>query len=144
MDLYNVHNLPALHPDLKVQFSYVLEGEYLSTLMSLMYMAMPTPHEIHICLTLQGHLCALNTVLYPVTKIEWCVYALFIKNHDLVREHCLVDSHIQHANPTLNLDGYIWTVSCLASDRIQVCWLEEIHLEPIMPPLTLIYIGNGC
>ena len=32
----------------------------------------------------------------------------------------------------------------LASDRIHVHCLEETHLEPIVPPLTLIYIGNGC
>ena len=30
MDLYKVYNLPVLHPELKVQFSCVLEGEYLA------------------------------------------------------------------------------------------------------------------
>ena len=30
MNLYKVHNLPALHPDLNVQFQYQLEGEYLA------------------------------------------------------------------------------------------------------------------
>ena len=44
----------------------------------------------------------------------------------------------------LTVDGYIWVVSSLAYDRIQICCLEETHLEPIVPPLTLIYIGNGC
>ena len=43
-----------------------------------------------------------------------------------------------------NLDGYTSAFSSLASDRIQVHCLEETHLEPIIPPLTLIYIGNGC
>ena len=47
-------------------------------------------------------------------------------------------------NLVLNLDGYIWAISSLASDRIQVCFLEEIHLESIVPAVTLIYIGNGC
>ena len=27
---------------------------------------------------------------------------------------------------------------------IEVHCLEETHLEPIIPPLTLIYIGNRC
>ena len=35
-------------------------------------------------------------------------------------------------------------VSFLASERIQVCCLEETPLEPIVLLLTLIYIGNGC
>ena len=30
MNLYRVHNLPALHPKLHVQFQYQLEGEYLA------------------------------------------------------------------------------------------------------------------
>ena len=108
-----------------------------------MYAALPTAHEIHICLASQRHLCVLNTALYPVDKIEWCVDALFIRNQDIVRGHCLVDSWIWHANLALNLDGYIWVVSSLASDRIQVYCLEETHLETIVPSLTLIYIGNG-
>ena len=86
----------------------------------------------------------LNTALYSVDKIEWCVYVLFRKNQDLVREQCLVNSLARHANLALNLDGYIWAVSSLASDRIQVYCLEETHLEPIVPPLILIYIGDGC
>ena len=31
MNLYKVHNLPALHPKLHVQFQYQLEGEYLAS-----------------------------------------------------------------------------------------------------------------
>ena len=77
-------------------------------------------------------------------KIEWCTYVLFIRNQDLVREQCLVDSLIKHANLALNLDGYIWVISSLASDRIQVCCLEENNLECIVPPSTVIYFGNGC
>ena len=57
---------------------------------------------------------------------------------------CFVDSCVRHANLALNLDGYIWAVSSLASDRIQVCFSQKIHLEPTVPPLTLIYIGNRC
>ena len=30
MDLYKVYNLPALHPKLKIEFTYQLEGEYLA------------------------------------------------------------------------------------------------------------------
>ena len=30
MDLYKIYNLPTLHPKLKVEFTYQLEGEYLA------------------------------------------------------------------------------------------------------------------
>ena len=101
---------------------------------------MPTSHEIYICLPSQGHLCVINAVSYPVDKIEWYMYALFIRNWDFIKEQCLVDSH----KFALSLDWYIWTISSLAYNRIQACCLEETHLEPIVPPLTFIYIDNGC
>ena len=64
--LYKVYNLLALHSELEVQFSYVLVAEYLAISTSHAYAAMPTSHEIHICLTSQGHLCVVHTASYPV------------------------------------------------------------------------------
>ena len=42
MNLYKVHNLPALHPKLYVQFEYQLEGEYLAITKDKQYAALPT------------------------------------------------------------------------------------------------------
>ena len=80
MDLYRVCVLPALHPELKVQFTYILEGEYLAISTSGSYAAIATSHEINIFLVTQGHFCFLNSPLYPVERKEWCIYTLFIKN----------------------------------------------------------------
>ena len=40
--MYKVHNLPALHPKLHVQFQYQLEGEYLAITKDKQYVALPT------------------------------------------------------------------------------------------------------
>ena len=37
MNLYKVYNLPALHPELKVEFTYELEGEYLDITKNKLY-----------------------------------------------------------------------------------------------------------
>ena len=50
MDLYKVYNLPALQPELKVQFSYALKGEDLTISTSHIYATISISHEIHICL----------------------------------------------------------------------------------------------
>ena len=42
MNLYKVHNLPALHPELNIQFQYQLEGEYLAIPKDKQYAAIPT------------------------------------------------------------------------------------------------------
>ena len=63
MDLYNPYNLPVLYPELNVHLSYMLEGEYLAISVSGTYVAIPTTHQIYICLATEGHLCVLNTAL---------------------------------------------------------------------------------
>ena len=72
------------------------------------------------------------------------MYALFIKACELINQHCLDDSNTRHVNLAISLDGYIWPVSSLATEHIQICCLEEAHLETIMLQLTLINVGNGC
>ena len=41
MDLYRVHNLPALHPAYKIQLTYILEGKYLALGKHKLYAALP-------------------------------------------------------------------------------------------------------
>ena len=80
MNLYKVYNLPALHPKLKVEFTYELEEEYLAITKNKLYAALPTAREIRICKGTGGYLCLMNQALYPIDKLEWCIYALFTNN----------------------------------------------------------------
>ena len=80
MDIYKVLNLPALHPELNIQFIYQLEGKYLAIGKHGLYAALPSESDIRICMTTSGGLCMMNQALYPVERIEWCIYALFIKD----------------------------------------------------------------
>ena len=41
MDIYKVHNLPALHPELNIQFTYQLQGKYLAIGKHGLYAALP-------------------------------------------------------------------------------------------------------
>ena len=66
MNLYKVYNLPALHPELKVEFTYELEGEYLAITKNKLYAALPTAREIRICKGTGGYLCLMNQALYPI------------------------------------------------------------------------------
>ena len=60
MDLYKIYNLPTLHPKLKIEFTYQIEGEYLAISKSRLYAAIPTAREIRICETTEGYLCLMN------------------------------------------------------------------------------------
>ena len=86
MNLYKVHNLYMLHPTLNVHAEYELEGAYLTTLMEGMFVSLPTALDVKFCLITNGHLCMFDQALYPIECINWCVYALFINDYDVLKE----------------------------------------------------------
>ena len=144
MDLYKIYNLPTIHPKLKVKFTYQIEGEYLAIPKSRLYAAVPTAREIRICKTTEGYLCLMNQALYPIEKIEWCSYALFAQDQNKVRQYCTINTQKRDANRVQSLDGYLWAVSSLKKEKMQVRCLLDTHVVDIKPPLTIIYVGNGC
>ena len=86
----------------------------------------------------------MNQALYPVDKIEWCVYALYKQDTEKIGTYCTIVTTYRHANMAQSLDGYLWAVSSLKKEKMRKRCLEDSHLEDIKPPLTIIYIGDGC
>ena len=144
MNLYKVHNLPTLPPKLQVQFQCQLEGEYLATTKDKQYAALPTAWDIRICETTERYLCPMNQALYPVDKIEWCIYTLYKQDVERIGTYCTITTTFRHANMAQSLDGYLWVVSSLKEEKMRIRCLEDSHLEDIKPPLTIVQIGNGC
>ena len=144
MNLYKVYNLPALHPELKVEFTYELEGEYLAITKNKLYAALPTAREIRICKGTGGYLCLMNQALYPIDKLEWCIYALFTNDEKKKREYCSINTQRRDANKAQSLEGYLWAVTAFKPGKMQIRCLTDTHVINIKPPLTIIYVGNGC
>ena len=144
MNLYKVYNLPALHPELKVEFTYELEGEYLAITKNKLYAALPTAREIRICKGTGGYLCLMNQALYPIDRLEWCVYALFTDDKEKKREYCSFNTHKRDANKAQSLEGYLWAITAFKPEKMQIRCLTDTHVIDIKPPLTIIYMGNGC
>ena len=144
MNLYKVYNLPALHPELKVEFTYELEGEYLAITKNKLYAALPTAREIRICKGTGGYLCLMNQALYPIDRLEWCVYALFTDDKEKKREYCSINTQKRDANKAQSLEGYLWAITAFKPEKMQIRCLINTHVIDIKPPLTIIYVGNGC
>ena len=144
MNLYKIYNLPALHPELKVEFTYELEGEYLAITRNKLYAALPTAREIRICKGTGGYLCLMNQALYPIDKIEWCIYALFTHDEEKKREYCSINTHRRDSNKAQSLKGYLWAVTAFEKEKMQIRCLTDTHVIDIKPPLTIIYVRDGC
>ena len=47
-------------------------------------------------------------------------------------------------NLAYSLNGYLWAVSALAAEKLQIRCVMETHVVTIMPPLQIVDVGNGC
>ena len=86
----------------------------------------------------------MNQALYPIEKLEWCSYALFAQDQNKIRQYCAINTQKWDANRAQSLDGYLWAVSSLKKEKMQVRCLLDTHVVDIKPPLTIIYVGNVC
>ena len=43
-----------------------------------------------------------------------------------------------------SLDGYLWAISSLATEKLQIHCMQQTSVVTIYPPLRIIDIGNGC
>ena len=133
-----------LHPILHVHAQYEIESSYLATMMDGMFITLPTVLDVKLCLMTNGHLCMYNQALYPVEHMNWCIYALFINNEEQIERNCYLKTINRTTNLAYNLDGYLWAISALATEKLQIRCVMETRVLTIKPPLQIVDIGNGC
>ena len=133
-----------LHPTLNVHAQYELEGTYLATLMEGMFVSLPTALDVKLCLVTNEHLCMFDQALYPVEHINWCIYALFMNDQNRLRRDCFLKTLNQTTNIVYSLNGYLWAISALAAEKLQIRCVMETHVVTIKPLLQIVDVGNGC
>ena len=144
MNLYKVYNLPMLHPVLHVHVQYEIENTYLATVMDGMFITLPTALDVRLCLMMNGHLCMFKQALYPMEQMNWCIYALFINDEKQIERNCILKTINRTTNLAYSLDGYLWAISALATERLQIRCVMETNVITIKPPLQIVDIGDGC
>ena len=144
LNIYQVHNLPAIPPRQEVAALYQLESVYFAIGKYGMYVTLPTEQSVRLCLQTELAICILEQALYPVKHITWCVYALFIDDDEHIKRDCKYSVTKVAGNRAISLGRYLWAVSSIEQEELQVRCLEETHVIEIEPPLQIVYIGNGC
>ena len=144
LNIYQVHNLPAIPPGQEVESLYQLENKYFAIGRHGLYVTLPTEQSVRICLQTELAICILEQALYPVEHVTWCVYALFIDDEHRIKRDCKYTVSRVSGNRAISLGGYLWAVSSIKQEQLQVRCLEETHMIEIQPPLQIVYLGNGC
>ena len=144
LNIYQVHNLPAIPPGQEVESLYQLESRYFAIGKHGLYATLPTEQSVRICLQTELAICILEQALYPVEHVTWCVYALFIDDEHRIKRDCKYTVSKVSGNRAISLGGYLWAISSIEQEQLQVRCLEETHMIEIQPPLQIVYLGNGC
>ena len=63
---------------------------------------------------------------------------------DCIEKNCVLRTINQTTNLAYSLDGYLWAISALATEKLQLRCVMETHIITINPPLQIVDIGNGC
>ena len=144
LNIYQVHNLPAVSPGQEVEDLYQLENRYFAIGKHGMYVTLPTEQSVRTCLQTELAICILGQALYPVKHVTWCVYALFIDSDECIKRVCKYTVNKVSGNRAISSGGYLWAVSSIKQEQLQVSCLEETCVIEIQPPLQIVYLGNGC
>ena len=144
VNLYKVHNLPMLHLKLGIQVEYEPEEEYLVVLVHGMFATILHATDPKLCKMSQGHLCMLDHALYAVDNINWHLYALFTNDLEKIKTNFIVKPTPCSTNLAHSLDGYLWAVSSIVAEKLQIWCVQDTSVVTIKPPLQIIDIGNGC
>ena len=144
LNVYQAHNLPAIPPGHEVAATYVLEGDYFAIGRHGVYAALPSESSIQMCLESDLAICMMGQALYPTMNITWCIYALFIEDEGRIRRDCRYNIEPFLDNRAQSLGGYMWALSSIKQEQLQIRCLEETHVIQVRPPLQIVYIGNGC
>ena len=76
----------------------------------------------------------IDQALCPVERINWYIYVLFINDYVRSRRDCLPKTLARTTNLAYSLDGYIWAISALAVEKLQMRCVIETHIMNITPP----------
>ena len=77
-----------------------------------------------------------------INHIYTAIYALK-EDIDSLYEYMRVLS-TRNTNMAYSLDGYLWAISSLVTEKMQICCMQQTSVVTIDPPLWIIDISNGC
>ena len=71
-----------------------------------------------------------NQALYPVEHMTWCIYALFINDKEQIEKNCFLRTINHTINLAYGLDRYLWVISALAAEKLQIrCVMETCYYD---------------
>ena len=84
----------------------------------------------------------MRNALYPSKFVEWCIYALYTENEEKIDRYCRYEFEYTDRNYTRSLGGFMWVISAIVAEKLQIRCLTETHIIEIRPPIEVVYIRS--
>ena len=140
MNIFRIHNLSLVHPEYHISAKNKIKGDYIAVGKKGMYVALPEEDSLQICLMSDLGLCTMRNALYPSELVEWCVYALYIEDEEKIDKYCRYTFEYTDRNYARSLGGFMWVVSAIIAEKLQVRCLTEMHVVDIRLPIEIVYM----
>lgn len=144
MNLYRVHNLPIYQEAIQKSLKYQLEGHNLAITKDNKYATLLTDTEFMTCTLAEGHFCSLNTGLFHVDSIQWCITAMFFKDNNKINKYCQVEIANVTGPQATYLDEGNWAISVLQTTHMEIRCEQHSHVQNLEPPVTFVKLQPAC
>ena len=148
LDVYQIHVLPIVKPELGVLARYQLDKTYVAITRNAKFMGLPSDHEIQACEKTAGRVCHFKTALIPVDECHACECWLFkslrLNVSDALQTNCRVKLQNATAPNAENLHENLWCITVPSPRELFENCEKSMKTHEIKPPMTLLKLGNGC
>ena len=62
----------------------------------------------------------------------------------MIKDKCTYNLQKREGNLAQSLGGYLWSISSIAAEKIQIRCLKETYIVEIKSVLQILHIGDGC
>ena len=144
LKILRAHPLPLLHPTLQKKFQYHLESTYMALTNDDHYVSLLYEADVMKCTLHDAAACKLETALYPVDQVQYCIFSLYKRNPTEIDTNCKISLTSQPMSEAINLDQNQWAVAMLKPETLEIkCRLKTSYVK-VQPPLQFLTLPNGC
>ena len=144
MTLYKTYNLPIFHQNLGKSLQYKLEGNNLAVTRDVKYVTMLCDSEFMQCTLAAGHFCALNTALYHIDSVKWCLAAIFLKDDSKIGKFGTSEMTNITGTKAVYLDQSTWAICVDKSTHMEVRCSSHNHVKTLKPCVALVTLQPTC
>ena len=148
LNLYKVHNLPAINIKHGLAINYVIEGTYFAVSNDGNYVTVPDADAVRHCEVTGSTVCHFRSPLYPKESCKFCLCALYDDimedQTERINQNCPVQLTNSSKHRAIYLEDNYWAVTTSRDFQMQIVCRQRTSYLKIQAPLGFVNLTGGC